>query len=60
MAVYLDIERMAEAGDQYAQACLGWMHYYGDGVDENKSTAVEWFRKAAAQGYADAHNNSRS
>ena len=25
-AVDLDIERMAEAGDQYAQACLGYMY----------------------------------
>jgi len=32
-AINLDIERMAEAGDQYAQACLGDMYDYGDGVD---------------------------
>jgi len=52
--VELDIEGMAEDGDQYAQACLGLMCYYGRGVDRNSSTAVEWYRKAAEQGHADA------
>jgi len=33
---------------------LGLMYQYGRGVDKNISTAVEWFRKAAEQGYADA------
>eukprot|EP00815_Leptocylindrus_aporus_P010424 CAMPEP_0116062674 /NCGR_PEP_ID=MMETSP0322-20121206/7922_1 /TAXON_ID=163516 /ORGANISM="Leptocylindrus danicus var. apora, Strain B651" /LENGTH=156 /DNA_ID=CAMNT_0003548071 /DNA_START=58 /DNA_END=528 /DNA_ORIENTATION=- len=51
-AVYFDIEGMAEAGDRYAQACLGYMYQYGDGVTKNYSTAVEWYRKAAEQGYA--------
>jgi len=54
MAVDLDIERMAEDGDRYAQACLGRMYHYGRGVDENHSLAVKWFRKAAEQGYAEA------
>jgi len=51
--VDLDIERIAEAGDQYAQACLGCMY----GVDGDDSTAVEWYRKAAEQGHANAQNN---
>jgi len=54
-ALDLDIEGMAENGDQYAQACLGLMYQYGRGVDKNMSTAVEWYRKAAEQGHADAH-----
>ncbi len=53
-ALELDIEGMAEAGDKYAQACLGEMYYYGRGVDENYSTAVKWYRKAAEQGHATA------
>jgi len=53
-AVDLDIERMAEAGDRYACACLGWMYHHGRGVDENYSTAVKWIRKAAEHGHADA------
>jgi len=42
-ALDLDIKGMAEAGDQYAQACLGWMYRFGRGVDENEndSTAVK-------------------
>jgi len=50
--VELDIVGMAEAGDKYAQACLGVMYKFGNGVQQNYSTAVEWFRKAAKQGYA--------
>ena len=53
-AMDLDIEGMAEAGDQYAQAHLGLMYQYGYGVDKNYSTAVEWYRKAAEQGHAGA------
>jgi len=57
-AVELDIEGIAEAGDKYAQACLEYMHYnYGCGVNQNYSIAVEWYRKAAEQGYADAQCN---
>ena len=56
-AVELDIEGMAEAGDQYACTCLGEMYRRGRGVYRNKSTAVKWCRKAAEQGYADAQFN---
>ncbi len=53
-AVDLDIEGMAEAGDQYACRCLGKMYLWGWGVCSNEIVAVEWCRKAAEQGYADA------
>jgi len=56
-AVDLDIEGMAEDGDQYACAFLGVMYQYGDGVDYNYSTAVEWYCKAAKQGHSDAQFN---
>ena len=56
-AVDINIEQMVEDGDQYACACLGWMYENGKGVDQNDSTAVEWYRKAAEQGHADAQYN---
>mmetsp|Transcript_6747 Transcript_6747/g.8803 ORF Transcript_6747/g.8803 Transcript_6747/m.8803 type:complete len:168 (+) Transcript_6747:89-592(+) len=56
-ALDLDIEGMAEAGDKYAQACLGEMYQCEDGVNMNYSTAVKWYRKAAEQGHADAQNH---
>jgi len=56
-AVELDIEGMAEAGDKYAQVCLGGMYECGDGVDRNCSRALNWYRKAAEQGYALAQYN---
>ncbi len=53
-AVDLNIEGLAEAGDQYACVCLGMMHFRGRGVDRSYLTAVEWYRKAAEQGHANA------
>ncbi len=32
----------------------GWMNEYGEGVDENAFVALEWYRKAAELGHADA------
>ena len=57
MAVELNIEGMAENGDKYACAYLGWMYRHGRGVIENCSKAVKWLRKAAEQGHADAQSN---
>ena len=39
-AVELDIEGMAEAGDQYACTCLGEMYHWGWGVCSNESVGV--------------------
>jgi len=33
---------------------LGWRYYYGEGVEQNFKEAFKWFKKAAAQGDADA------
>ncbi len=57
MAVDLNIERMAEDGDKYACSCLAAMYYIGGGVDENRSKAMKWYRKAADQEYADGQFN---
>ena len=58
-AMDINIERMAEDGNQYACVCLGVMYHYGIGVDLNYSTAVEWYRKAAEQGNANAQKRLR-
>jgi TPR repeat protein len=41
----------ADAGDAVAQFSIGALLYYGS---ENLPQAIDWFRKAAAQGYAPA------
>ena len=45
---------LARAGDPLAQCKLGDMYHYGVGVSQNIATAVAWYRKAAAQGNAEA------
>ena len=37
-----------------AQNNLGWMYYYGLGVEQDYTEALRWFKKAAEQGYVDA------
>jgi len=44
----------AEAGDATAQAGMGFMYQYGEGVPQDDATAVKWFTKAAEQGNDDA------
>ena len=41
-------------GNAEAQCNLGVCYEHGDGVPMNKAKAVEWYQKAAWQGYADA------
>lgn len=36
---------------------LGDLYYYGDGVARDHGEALNWFRRAADQGYADAQHN---
>jgi TPR repeat protein len=52
-------ENMAAAkqGQATAQYNLGIMYDSGDGVPENDSEAVKWWRKAADQGYVKAQHN---
>ncbi|MDE7214851.1 MAG: sel1 repeat family protein, partial [Clostridia bacterium] len=47
--------KAAEAGDSYAQTCLGICYLEGDGVPEDEAAAVEWFKKAVAQDYPQAY-----
>ena len=44
----------AQAGDPKAQNQLGVRYLLGDGVEKDPQQAVEWYRKAARSGYADA------
>lgn len=52
-----EIEAMAEAGDVFAQAELGWIYYAGLGVEESESKSAEWYRKAADNGSAFAQTD---
>ena len=51
MAMY-DFEQRAMQGDPIAQFCLGYMYKHGKGVPPNPRKAIEWYTKAAEQGYA--------
>jgi len=52
--ILLDIKLKAEQGDAKAQCFLATAHLTGDGVDQDWSESVKWYRKAADQGHADA------
>ena len=56
MATY-DFEQRAVQGDPVAQFCLSFMYKHGKGVAHNPQKAVEWYTKAAEQGYAPAQND---
>ena len=43
--------KLAEQGDSFVQAQLGWMYLHGEGVPQDYEKAVFWTRKSAEQGY---------
>jgi TPR repeat protein len=45
---------LANAGNSLAQFRLGSLYYNGQGVPEDEKQAIYWWKKAAAQGYAEA------
>jgi uncharacterized protein len=47
---------LADRGNADAQARLGWMYHYGEGVPQDDATAATWYRKAADQGDADSQS----
>lgn len=47
---------LAEAGDADAQFNLGQTYKMGRGVPQDPNTALEWYRKAAAQGHSQAED----
>ena len=48
---------LAEQGNASAQFQIGWMYYKGQGVPQNKKTAVKWITLAAEQGDAKSQYN---
>ena len=52
-----EFTRLAEKGDDKAQANLGYMYYAGEGVAQDYKQAVYWYRMAAVQGNKDAQYN---
>lgn len=40
--------------DAEAQFYLGMIYFYGEGVEKNLDTAVEWWKKAMRSGHTDA------
>lgn len=45
---------LANGNNAYAQLRLGSLHYHGQGTPEDEKLALHWWKKAAAQGNADA------
>jgi TPR repeat protein len=39
------------------ETTLGWLYKNGLGIAKDYTEAMNWFRKAANQGYAEAQNN---
>jgi len=50
----------AEAGDTFAQTCIGYMLSQGLGVTKNEKEAIRWYEKAAIRGDSDAQYNMGS
>jgi TPR repeat protein len=48
---------LAEQGNPEAQANLGYMYEYGQGIDKDLASAVQWYRAAAEQGTGWAQTN---
>lgn len=51
------IRPLAQQGHSIAQYNLGLMYEKGEGVAQDSSVAVEWYRMAAQQGYASAQHD---
>jgi len=45
------LKGLADKGDAAAQYALGYLYYYGQGVDQNTDVALDWFRLSAAKGF---------
>ena len=50
-----EFESLAADGNGEAAFYLGRMYQFGDGVPENQSQALTWFRNSADLGYADGY-----
>ncbi len=52
----LIMRSLAKQGHAHAQLLFGFMHSFGQGVEQNHQEAMKWFHKSAEQGYADAQD----
>ena len=52
-----ELVKLAEQGNSEAQNILGYCYATGNGVSQNYSEAVKWWRKSAEQGNAKAQFN---
>ena len=43
-------ERAAQLGSNEAQYALGWLYFYGEGVNPNSQSALQWLKSAANSG----------
>lgn len=50
-------QQVAATGDPVAQTILAMMYMEGKGVPQNVSSAIDWYKKAADQGYPVAQYN---
>ncbi|MDE0316943.1 MAG: tetratricopeptide repeat-containing serine protease family protein [Candidatus Poribacteria bacterium] len=57
MAMYDFEQRAVVRNDPVAQFCLGFMYKHGLGVPPDPRRAIEWYTKAAKQGYMPAQND---
>jgi TPR repeat protein len=51
------LRQAAELGRKETQFNLGVLYADGTGVKQDMAEAIKWYRKAAAQGFADAKHN---
>ena len=51
---YRQLLPLAVKGNADAQYAIGYMYYYGKGIDYNEELAENWLRKAAKQGHTHA------
>jgi TPR repeat protein len=51
---FRDYQASASLGDAYGQLMAGKMQWAGMGTAVNREEALEWLKKAAAQGHPDA------
>ena len=48
------VKQQSKNGNPLAQSTLGYIYYFGEGVNINYFEAVKWFKKAAEQGDVEA------
>lgn len=48
---------LAESGHPAAQYNIGVMHEWGNGVPQNNSQALKWYKRSAERFHKDAQNN---